>query len=87
MHNWVIACFDGLQAHNFSATGPVQEMQRLGRLPSWLKGSQAKLVGSLLTDMEAALVLQGLDDLLHKAIAEARLVLLAVTLLRLSIKT
>ena len=45
---------------------PFQDMQREDQL----KGSQTKLVGSLLTDLEAALVLQGLDILVQKASAE-----------------
>ena len=32
---------------------------------------QSKLVGGLLTDLEVALVLQGLDDVVQKASAEA----------------
>ena len=42
---------------------PFQDIQREDQL----KGSQTKLVGSLLTDLEAA----RLDDLVHKASVEA----------------
>ncbi|KAL0045347.1 hypothetical protein WJX82_004386 [Trebouxia sp. C0006] len=48
---------------NFSATDPFQEMQTEDEL----KGSQAKLAGSLLADLEAA----WLDNLVHKATAAA----------------
>ncbi len=58
-----LACFDGLQSFTFSATDPSEEMQT----DDELKGSQTKLVGSLLTDLEAA----RLDDLVHKASVEA----------------
>ena len=55
-----------MQAYNLSATSPFQEMQREEKLNS----SQANFVGGILTDLEAALVLQGLDVLVQKASAE-----------------
>jgi len=55
-----------LQNYDLPVTDSFEDMQRKDRLI----GSQGKLVGSVLTDLEAALVLQGLDDLVQKASAE-----------------
>ncbi len=55
-----------MQNYNLSVMDPFEDMQRKDRLI----GSQARLVGGLLTDLEAALVLHGLDDLVQNASAE-----------------
>ncbi|DBB17346.1 TPA: hypothetical protein ACH3X3_014387 [Trebouxia sp. C0006] len=62
----VYASGPAFMAYNLSATSPFQEMQREEKLNS----CQANFVGGILTDLEAALVLQGLNILVQKASAE-----------------